>query len=137
MLLLAALVFATTPAELVLVEHYGDWAQVVPLVLCGLGLLAVAVLWRRPRRRAVLAARGIAAAVVAGTLYGVYEHVEANLGFELEVNVGSTVGDVFFDALGGVSPLLAPGILAFAALLVLIATYRHPALTRGTHAVGR
>ena len=36
--------------------------------------------------------------------------------------------DAVLNGLKGASPLLAPGTLIFAALLALIATYRHPAL---------
>jgi hypothetical protein len=40
------------------------------------------------------------------------------------------VSDVWFKALRGADPLLAPGILALAGILSTAATYRHPALER-------
>jgi hypothetical protein len=68
--------------------------------------------------------------LVAGSLFGVYEHIEHNLAFELEIRPGAGLGDVWFEALKGASPLLAPGILVLAAILAIAATYYHPALER-------
>ena len=63
---------------------------------------------------------------VLGSALGIYEHIENNLGFELEIRPNAAVVDVFIEALHGASPLLAPGILALAGLLALAATYYHP-----------
>lgn len=56
------------------------------------------------------------------------EHIEHNLAFELEIRPNATTGDVFFEALSGANPLLAPGILGLAAIVALAATYYHPQL---------
>jgi hypothetical protein len=65
-------------------------------------------------------------------LIGIYEHIEHNLAFELEIRPNATAGQVFMEALGGASPLLAPGILALAAILAIAATYYHPAFGKQT-----
>ena len=59
-----------------------------------------------------------------------YEHIEHNLAFELEIRPNASASDVWLDALKGASPLLAPGVLGLAASLALAATYQHPALAR-------
>ena len=130
LLVLAGLVFATTVAELALVEHDESFVQLVPYILCGLGIAAVAAVIFRPRRIVLLVSRWILGVVALGSLYGWYEHVAHNLAFELEIRPNATTGEVLWDALGGASPLLAPGILALGAVLGYAATYRHPALTR-------
>lgn len=106
LLALAGCMCIGTVAELWLTEHIESLVQLIPFVLCGLGLL------------------------VLGALIGAYEHVEHNLAFELEIRPGATPADVWFDALRGASPLLAPGILGLAAVIALAATYYHPALLR-------
>lgn len=127
---LAACIFVGTAIELWLVEHLESFVQVIPLVLCGLGLgSAVAALYA-PRRSVLLALRAVMLGIALGSAYGVYEHVWHNFAFELDIRPGAAVGDVFWQALSGASPLMAPGILALAALLAAAATYAHPALAR-------
>ena len=68
------------------------------------------------------------AIVFVGSLFGIYEHVEHNLAFALGIRPNAVASEVLMDALRGANPLLAPGILALAAVLALSATYYHPAL---------
>ena len=118
-------------AELWLVEHTEDPVQLIPFVLCGLGAAAAIVALLRPTRAALWALRAVMVLVAAGSLLGVYLHVESNAELERELNPGLPAGQVFFGALGGANPLLAPGVLAVAAVLALAATYQHPALAGG------
>ena len=67
---------------------------------------------------------------LVGSLFGIYEHLEHNIEFALEIRPNAAVADVFWGALAGANPLLAPGILAFMAILALAATYYHPALAK-------
>jgi hypothetical protein len=48
----------------------------------------------------------------------------------LEMRPSAVWSDVWFEALRGAAPLLAPGILALAAIIAIAATYEHPALVR-------
>ncbi|HLL14611.1 MAG TPA: hypothetical protein VK388_06080 [Pyrinomonadaceae bacterium] len=114
--------------ELWLIEHMQDPVQFIPFVLCGLGMLAALGVLLRPRRATLRALRVCMALVVAGTLLGIYLHVEGNLALQREISPNAAAGETLFAALGGANPLLAPGILAVAAVLALAATYRHPAL---------
>ena len=66
--------------------------------------------------------------ITLGSCFGIFEHIENNLAFALEIRPNAVVSDVFFEALRGASLLLAPGILTLGAILALAATYYHPAL---------
>lgn len=116
--------------ELWLIEHMQDPVQFIPFVLCGLGMLAALGALLRPRRATLLALRVCMALVVAGTLLGIYLHVEGNLALQREISPNATAGETLFAALGGANPLLAPGVLAVAAVLALAATYQHTALRK-------
>ena len=130
LLAIAGCICAGTIVELLLAEHTETAVQLIPFALCGLGLLAVAAALVRPRRATLIALRVVMPLLILGSLFGVYEHIENNLAFELEIRPSATASDVWLDALKGASPLLAPGVLGLAASLALAATYRHPALAR-------
>jgi hypothetical protein len=119
-----------TIVELLLSEHTESPTQLIPFILCGIGLVVVVLALVRPQRTSLLALRAVMGLLLLGSLFGVYEHLEGNLAFELEIRPGAAFGDVWFEALRGASPLLAPGILALAALVAIAATYYHPALAR-------
>lgn len=127
LLVVTLFVLLVTLVELVLEEHTGEPVQWIPFVLCGLGLIAVLAALLRPQRSTLLALRFVMTLVALGGVLGIGLHVVNNFAFELEIRPNAAVGDVVMDALKGANPLLAPGILIFAALLALAATYYHPA----------
>lgn len=128
LLVFSALLFVGAVVELLLVEHTASFVQLIPFILCGAGLVAVlAALWS-PRRGALLALRVSMGVVLLGSLFGVYEHVTNNMAFEREINPGASTGSVVKAGVMGANPLLAPGILAAAAVLALAATYQHSIL---------
>ncbi|PAP76936.1 hypothetical protein [Rubrivirga marina] len=131
LLAMAVTTYVAAAVELALVEHYEGWQQILPFVTIGLGVAAAAWAWASPRRSSIRSARwaGVLATVTA--LAGVYFHVEGNLGFAREVRPDSRGVELTWDALSGVNPLLAPGMIALAGLLAAAATYRHPALAGG------
>jgi hypothetical protein len=114
--------------ELWLIEHMEDPVQFIPFGLCALGTLAALAVLARPRRATLIALRVCMALVVIGSLLGIYLHVEGNYALQREISPNATAGAALSDALSGANPLLAPGILAVAAVLALAATYRHAAL---------
>lgn len=128
LLALAAFICLGTIGELLLEEHWEDAIQFLPFLLCGLSFIGIVLVLVRPTRSTLRLMRWIVGITFAGSLFGIFEHVEHNFGFALEIQPNATVNDVFWDAIGGANPLLAPGILAFAALLALAASYYHPAL---------
>lgn len=125
---MSALIFLVTPVELLFVEHFESPKQFIPFTLCASGLIVVAAVLWRAERATILLLRGTMVAVALGSLLGMYFHIATNVAFELEIRPAATLLQVLPKALGGASPLLAPGILALAALLALAATYYHPAL---------
>ncbi|MCB0182207.1 MAG: hypothetical protein KDI62_28545 [Anaerolineae bacterium] len=127
---LAIFIFAGTVIELWFTNHMESAIQLIPFGLAGLGILAIGAALIAPQRATLLGLRVVMGLVALGSCFGIYEHIEHNLAFELDIRPNATVAQVFLDALGGTSPLLAPGILALAAILVLAATYYHPGFKR-------
>ena len=128
LLVLAGLVFAGAVVELVLSEHTETLVQWIPFILSGLGMAAILAALISPQRLTLMALRLVMVLVVLGSLLGVYEHLVNNIGLEQEIRPNAAVGGVFMEALKGASPLLAPGMLAVAAIIAIAATYYHPAL---------
>jgi hypothetical protein len=130
LLLMAILVLLSALTELWLVDHTQEPLQLIPFALCVIGVASAGVAFVRPQRSTLLALRAAMVVVALGGLVGILIHLTNNLAFEQEIRPNASVGDVFIAGLKGASPLLAPGVLVFAALLALAATYYHPALER-------
>ena len=130
LLVVAGCICAGTIVELFLLDHTETLVQLTPFILCCVGALAVAAALGRPKRGTLIALRVVMGLLLLGGLFGIYEHIENNLAFELEIRPTATASDVWLEALKGDSPLLAPGALALAACLALAGTYEHPALAR-------
>jgi hypothetical protein len=118
--LLAAVLFTGTIGELLMVGHDESRMQLVPFGLCLLGLVALGVAWRRPDRQQRRAAM---VTIAAGSVLGVWEHLEGNIGFVHEVRPHAGTLEAFREGLGGAAPLLAPGILAIGAAVAIAATF--------------
>ena len=118
-------------AELLLLEHFKEWRQQLPLVLLVSGqvLVAVNLVCRQP---VVLRIFRLAmlAYVLAGFV-GVWFHFDANLDFELEMYSKLSGWDLLFRAAHGALPVLAPGALVQLGLIGLLYSHRHPALGAG------
>lgn len=130
--ILSGLMFGAVVVELILNEHTESAVQWIPFILAGLALGALLAVLVRPRRTTLRALRVVMALVILGALLGVYEHLQGNLLFELDIRPGATTSAVLGDALKGAAPLLAPGVLAMAAIVALTGTYYHPALVETT-----
>ena len=128
LLLLAGGLSAGAIVELWAANHTEEPLQWIPFVLCGLSLVAIVAALLRPQRGVLLALRGVMILMIAGSLLGIYEHVSGNIAFAQEIRPGTPTGELLLKGLTGGNPLLAPGILAVAALIALAASYGHPAL---------
>jgi hypothetical protein len=126
--ILAAFIFLGTLVELWLEEHTEETIQLLPFFLCSLGIIAIAVALARPQRTTLLILRVAMALNAAGGLVGTALHLYNNFLFEQEIRPNAAASELVMSTLQGANPLLAPGILVFAALMVLIATYAHPVL---------
>ena len=136
LLVLAAVTCLLTAGELWLAEHFGSPTQLIPFVLAGLGFATVVAVLVRPSPLTLYALRWTMALAVLGSLYGIYEHLEGNFAFELDIRPNAGATEVVWAALKGANPLLAPGTLAFAGILACLASYRHPALHRAENVAG-
>ena len=130
LLVLAGFICFGTVVELALTEHWDGPVQLLPFVLSGLSLIAIIMVLARPQPLTIRSLQAIVGVTFLGSLFGIFEHIEHNVEFALEIQPNATTSELLLKGLGGANPLLAPGILAFTALLALAAVYYHPALRR-------
>lgn len=128
LLVLAALLCLGTLGELTLIDHLEEPLQFVPFVLCGVGLIALAMVYFKPQRKTIWTLRVIMVLVALGGFLGMYEHLAGNQAFALEINQRASGSELLMDTLTGASPALAPGVLIITAIVAQAATYFHPAL---------
>ena len=126
LLVLAAFICAGTAFELWLTGHYEGWTQWLPTILASLGFVSILVVLIKPTKLSLRVMRWLMVIIIAGSLFGIWEHLEHNFAFELEIRPNATANEVVMDSLKGANPLLAPGILAFAGIIAVIASYGHP-----------
>jgi hypothetical protein len=129
LLALAAFTLAATVVELLLQEHTQEALQLVPVVLSIVGFTSVIGALMRPRRFTLVALRFTMSIVGLVGVLGTVIHLWRNLTFEQEIRSSAAVSDLLLEALKGGAPLLAPGVMVFAALAALLATYYHPLLS--------
>jgi hypothetical protein len=120
LLALLAMALAGTGAELLLLEHYEDVWQLVPLALIGLGLASIA--WRvlRPRGASLAAFRAVMLLLIASGAAGLFLHYQGNTEFELERAPELAGFALFREAMSGATPALAPGAMILFGLLGLV-----------------
>ncbi len=114
--------------ELLLLEHYDSPWQWAPLALLALVLLVGGVVAARPARRVLRAFQGVMALCTAAGALGVYLHFRGNVEFELEGDPSRSGIVLFWEAIRGATPALAPGALSQLGLLGLAVALRHPLL---------
>ena len=121
-------------SELVLLGHYEDTVQLLPLLLLVAGL--VVVLWQavRPGAASVRVLRFVMGLFVASGLIGVGYHYTGNAEFERELYPSMETITLFREALSGATPTLAPGSMMLLGFMGLIYAHRHPRLSR--HGIG-
>lgn len=129
LLIVAAFIFVGSAAELVFIEHYEETVQFIPFGLSALGLVTVLLALRNPTGATLKWMRYSMAVIALGTLFGVYEHLEHNYEFALEISPNITTMQALVEALYGGSPFLAPGVFFLAAVLAYAATWQHPKLS--------
>jgi hypothetical protein len=116
-------------AELLLLNHYEDWRQWIPLILLLLGLSASG--WHAVRRNAlsVRMLQALFICFIASGFAGVYFHYQGSAEFKLESNPSLRGWPLFWAAVRGKAPpLLAPGAMMQLGLIGWTYTFKHPAL---------
>ena len=106
--------------ELLLIEHFEDAWQLVPLVLLGLGLGALAWQTLAPSSASARIWRVLMALFIVAGFIGFYMHYSGNVEFELEQNPNATRWVLFREAVMGATPALAPGAMIQIGLIGLL-----------------
>jgi hypothetical protein len=129
LLVLSLLLFVGALVELWLVGHTVEVVQWIAFVLAGAGALSVTMTLFNFGPATVRLLRVCMIVVALGSFFGIYQHVSGNIAFAREIHPDSSTSQLFWRGLQGGNPLLAPGVLAVAALLALSATYRYEVTT--------
>ena len=121
-----ALGLAGTAAELLLLEHFEDLWQLVPLALIGLALVAIG--WRvlSPSRLSLGALRLVMLLLIVCGPIGLWLHYRGNSELALEGAPALSGLALFREAITGGIPALAPGAMTMFGLLGLIYAMRSP-----------
>ena len=120
-------------AELVLMRHYEDLWQWIPLIVMALALATIGWHLISQSGASVRALQFVMSLFVAAGGLGVVLHYRASLGFQLESGSAPSGWPLFVKVIHSkVPPALAPGALAQLGLLGLAYAFRHPALSRSS-----
>jgi predicted membrane protein len=100
-----------TGAELLLLEHFEGFWQLIPLVLIGLGLLAL--FWFRSSASTASTHffRGLMLVFMISGVVGFVQHFQGNMAFELEMYPSMSGWKLIWETLKGATPVLAPGTM--------------------------
>jgi hypothetical protein len=136
---LAGMTVLGIAVELAVERHWTQPGQLIAWAALMLTGVAAGLLLRAPTAQRVRAARLLAVIVVCSAVVGIWQHIAANYdAAPLDFRYGATWASLpelerWWLAISktvGPSPPLAPGALAIAAFSVLLASARHPALSR-------
>ncbi|MGH7678114.1 MAG: hypothetical protein ACRENU_06580 [Gemmatimonadaceae bacterium] len=106
-----------TTLELVFLEHYEDVWQYAPLVASALGFAIGGWYARSPTRTSLRAFKAVLGLFVVTGIVGLVLHYRANVEFEVERDSALGGMRLFWEALGGAMPALAPGTMVLLAAI--------------------
>lgn len=109
--------------ELLLLEHFEDVLQLIPLILVGFGLVSLVWHARSPHRTSTRVVRIVMVLFLVSGVLGVYLHYRGNVEFERERRPQAGGWTLFREAMMGATPALAPGAMVQLGLLGLLYTY--------------
>jgi hypothetical protein len=115
-----------TVAELLLMGHYKELTQWPPLILLGLTALGIILMIRLPNPTTLRLFRWLMVIVAASALAGLYFHLHGNVEFKQETHPELAGLPLYWQALKGGIPVLAPGMMAQLGLLGVAFTFKHP-----------
>jgi hypothetical protein len=126
--LLAALVagMAGTVAELLLIGHFEDSWQLVPVVLLSLATLIAVAHAVRPGMLTVRLLQLLMVLFIISGGIGTVLHYRGNSEFELEMQPSLSGFELMKETMTGAFPVLAPGTMVLLGIIGLAHTHRHP-----------
>lgn len=113
-------------SELILLSHYKEPWQLVPLGMIVLSLAILVVRLFRNDARILRIFQLCMLLFVAAGILGVWLHYQSNVEFELEMNPAAAGWELIRESLSGAMPALAPGTMVYLGLIGLLYTWRHP-----------
>jgi hypothetical protein len=124
--LLAALIagMAGTAVELLLIGHFEDPWQLVPIVLLALGSAAALAHAFTPASFTRRLLQSVMAMFLVSGGIGMVLHYRGNSEFELEMAPSIAGFELVKESMTGAFPVLAPGTMVLLGLVGLAATYR-------------
>jgi hypothetical protein len=126
---LVALGTAGIIVELLLVAHYEDANQLIPLAVAGVGLLAVMWAAISPTVVSLRTLQFVMLLYAGAGIIGIALHYQASVKLLLDKDPSLAGCALFAQAVRAAAPpALAPGVLVQLGLLGLAHTYRHPLL---------
>ncbi|GMQ82059.1 MAG: hypothetical protein BMS9Abin05_1500 [Rhodothermia bacterium] len=117
-------------AELLLLGHTEEFWKYLPLVLYGISLLMLG--WHTVSRASTglkLFRYVMSLFILAGPV-GLFLHYRGNVAFKLEMYPDLGGLKLFWEALTGATPALAPGTMILLGLLGWLYTFRHPRFSK-------
>jgi hypothetical protein len=117
---------AGTAAELLLIGHFEDSWQLVPVVLLSLGTLIAVAHAVKPGILTVRLLQLLMVLFIFSGGIGSVLHYRGNTEFELEMQPSLSGVELVKETMTGAFPVLAPGTMALLGLIGLAQTYRHP-----------
>ena len=121
-------------AELLLLAHYEDASQWIPLVLNAVTMLLCALVALRPSRGLLRLFQTVMVLMIISGGLGMYLHLGANMEFQLEMDATLSGWALLKKSMvAKAPPALAPGAMTQLGLIGLAYTFGHPVLgTRRT-----
>ena len=115
--------------DLVLIGHYEDSNQLIPLAVAVAGVATLGWAALLPGVVAMRAVQFVMLCFIGTGLVGITLHVQANAEFQREIDPAISGRDLLWKVTEATAPpALSPGFMAQLGLLGLVYTYRHPAL---------
>jgi hypothetical protein len=115
-----------TGAELLLLEHTEGVWQTAPLILLAAGCLILCMIAIRPGAAGVRVFQLLMALFVLNGIAGIVLHFQGNVEFERELQPDAAGLELFWEAMKGATPALAPGTMILLGGIGLVYTGTRP-----------
>jgi hypothetical protein len=117
-------------SELILLEHYEEWQQRIPLGLLASTLVVILWHWTDGKRQSLRVLQVVMLLMIIAGTVGVFFHFGGNYEFERELEPDLAGWPFWLEVIRGAAPTLAPGTLVQFGLIGLLYAYRHPLLDK-------